>query len=122
MAHRDHVTEWAKRLGITNNPSLREEDLGIEKLVFHSPLKNPVLELKMSSMNMAARLYIECLATKAEGRRDWLFKEEYLPEAPAYFAEKWTPPDPAVPRPVLDAFHNPHLVGVHIVWKKRPPT
>jgi hypothetical protein len=124
MAYRDNVNALAAKLGISNDPSLREEELGIGKLVFVSVengAETNVTIIDATDMNRGGRLFFQGMATitaEDEDRMTSLNCNDTMREKAArYFAELWE--DNPVPgkRKLLDAIRDPKNTTVEIFWK-----
>jgi hypothetical protein len=121
MAYRDNVSALAAKLGISNDPGLREEDLKVAELRFTDGQGNVLTTIQGTPMNMGGRLFFQAAGTLtlidedryASLRIDDLFREQ----AARHFAELWEPnPEPGK-RALLDAIRDPRHVEVEIGWK-----
>src|SRR4051812_22184316 len=121
MAYRDNVSALAAKLGISNDPGLREEDLGIAELRFTDGQGNILTTIGATPMNMGGRLFFQALGTitlEDEDRMASLHVNERLREQAArHFAELWEPnPEPGK-RALLDAIRDPKHIEVELGWK-----
>ncbi len=123
MAYKDNVTALARKLGISNDPGLREEDLHIEQLSFLRD-DGRVTSILGSAMNRGGRLFFQARAMTAEGEVDAVPMKcnVALRQAAAeYFAELWEPNPVRGKRKLLDAIRNPHNIEVTLFQKVRSP-
>jgi hypothetical protein len=121
MAYRDNVSALAEKLGISNDPGLREEDLGIAELRFTDGHGNVLTRIEATPMNKGGRLFFQSLGTitvEDGDRMASLHVNESLREKAAqHFAELWeSNPEPGK-RVLLDAIRDPKHHEVEIVWK-----
>jgi hypothetical protein len=116
MAYRDNVSAIAKLRGISNNPSLREEDLGIGGLHFYDG-RGERTRIIGTKMNKASRLFFQHHAATMDEEHEWVITgkqfEELKAEAATFFAELWA--DTETPRQLLDAFKGAE--SVVLFWK-----
>jgi hypothetical protein len=121
MAYRDNVSALAAKLGISNDPGLREEDLAISELRFTDGQGNVLATIEATPMNKGGRLFFQALGTittEDEDRMASLHINESLREKAArHFAELWEPNPEPDKRALLDAIRNPKHHEVEIVWK-----
>lgn len=121
MAYRDNVSALAAKLGISNDPGLREEDLKIAELRFTDGQGNVLTTITATPMNKGGRLFFQALGTitvEDEDRMTSLHVDERLKEKAAkHFAELWEPnPEPGK-RALLDAIRDPRHAQVELGWK-----
>lgn len=121
MTYRENVSAFAKALGISNDPCLREEDLTISELRFTDGKGNLLTKIEATPMNRGGRLFFQLRGTinrKDEDRMASLWVNDRLRgDAADYFAELWEPnPEPGK-RQLLDAIRNPNHIKVELVWK-----
>lgn len=123
MTYRENVTAQAAKLGISNDPGLREEDQEIAKLIFYDSSMTALVTIEASSMNRGGRLFFQAHAPHpGTGRsRTILDLSDLQEEAEKYFAELWEPNPVPGKRTLLDAIRNRHHVVVEIVWKEDVP-
>ncbi len=118
MTYRDNVTALATKLGISNEPRLREVDIEVIQVSFiHSD--GSVTNIEATPMNQAGRLFFQAVATK---NGDWYGIQEMTvalrEEAQEYFAELWEPNPVHGKRKMLDAFRDPLTVEICIMKKR----
>lgn len=119
MTYRDNVSALAAKLGISNDPGLREEELGIAKLLFCNYGLTVKTTIEASGMNRGGRLFFQSKSTNPNtGQpRGAIELVEIIVEAQQYFAELWeSNPEPGK-RPLLDAIRSLEHSSVEIVWK-----
>jgi hypothetical protein len=119
MAYRDNVSALAAKEGVPNDPGLREEDLGIAKLLFCDHDFEVMTTIEATAMNRGGRLFFQSKDLYfAHGQlRNTIGLGMILAKAEEYFAELWEPnPEPGK-RALLDAIRNPHHAVVQVVWK-----
>lgn len=115
MTYRDNVTALAHKLGISNDPGLREEDMGITKLCFMNDAFEPST-IVATDMNRGGRLFFQDLATNGEERLTQMICDDKLRERAAnHFAELWDPDPKIGKRKLLDAIRFSQ--SVEIIWK-----
>lgn len=122
MTYRDNVSAMAKKLGVSNDPALREDSLGIAQLSFIQA-DGTVTNIAGSDMNRGGRLFFQYWATNDDGT--WLTgldcNDRLRQLAADYFAELWEPnPEPGK-RKLLDAIREPKNTSIEILWKCRLP-
>jgi hypothetical protein len=71
MAYRDNVSALAELRGISNNPGLREEDIGIGGLHFFDD-RGGRTRVISTSMNRASRLFFQQYREKSESPERWV--------------------------------------------------
>ena len=120
MAYRDNVTALAKKLGVSNDPILREEDITVAQVTF---VRNDgsVTNIPATDMNRADRLFFQNLATDDREENGWngiIERDENLLRAAAeHFAELWEPGPVPGKRKLLDALRDPRCVEIEIFRK-----
>jgi hypothetical protein len=122
MAYRDNVTALASKLGIPNDPGLREEDLGIVQITFlqvSNGIEIGVTNIPATDMNRGGRLFFQDLATEEDGDRAVQMKcDDALRQAAVtYFAELWEDNPVQGKRQMLDAIRDPKNTDIEIFWK-----
>ncbi|MDE2021885.1 MAG: hypothetical protein KGI71_03145 [Patescibacteria group bacterium] len=121
MAYRDNVNALARKLGISNDPGLREEDILVAQVTFVRKDGN-VTNSAGTDMNRAGRLFFQALATESEEEDDWNgimgCDEKLLKAATEYFAELWEPNPVPGKRKMLDALRDPRCVQIEIFRKQ----
>jgi hypothetical protein len=118
MAYRDNVTTLAHKVGITNDPSLREEDLRIEQLRFYNFTGEGVV-IDASPMNRGGRLFIEAEATSHDIIEFSVIPcdERLRARAAEYFAELWEENPVLGKRPFLDAIRQYDQISITYKWE-----
>ena len=118
MAYRDNVSALAAKLGIPNDPGLREEDMEIAALSFYEWGDDALLEIQATDMNRAGRLFFQAFArhSKSGHRRTILRLSDMRAQAEEYFAERWEPTNDSYP-PLIGALHDEENCSVKITWK-----
>jgi len=111
MAYRDNVSALAAKLGISNDPGLREEDLAVAELRFTDGHGNVLTTIQATPMNRGGRLFFQALGivtVEDEDRMASLCLNEGVRMIVAqHFAELWEPnPEPGK-RALLDAIRDP---------------
>jgi hypothetical protein len=121
MAYRDNVNALAKKLGISNDPGLREEDIFVAQVTFVRE-DGSVTNIPATDMNRAGRLFFQALATDSEEEDDWNgimdCNGELLRKAAEYFAELWEPDPVPGKRKMLDALRDPRCAQIEIFRKQ----
>ncbi len=117
MTYRDNVTALANTMGISNDPGLREEDLGLGGLHFYDN-RSGRTRILGTKMNRASRMFFEHYAISVDGRRECVAVggirfRELKARATTFFAELWA--DNETPRALLDAFKEAESVVLY--WK-----
>jgi hypothetical protein len=116
MTYRDNVTALANSMGISNDPGLREEDLGIGGLHFYDS-RGGRTRILGTRMNRASRLFFEHYTiSSTDIHRDVISGLRILEikaTAGTFFAELWA--DNTTPRTLLDAFKTAESVVLY--WK-----
>lgn len=111
MAYRDNVNSLAAKLGISNDPGLREEDIRIAELQFRQ--KNGDLDcIVRTDMNRGGRLFFQGLGGNGE---EIIIDDALLTEAADFFAELWEPNPVPGKRKLLDAIRS--SVSVTLIYK-----
>ena len=119
MAYRDNVSALAALCGISNDPALKESDLGIGGFYFYH--RNSTLFTRFISvkMNKGARLFFEHHALSLRGTKRRVISGEDFQTlhivAAEYFAELWNDVEN---RPLLATFKEAD--AVLIFWKSTP--
>ena len=119
MAYRDNIFALAAKLGISNDPGLREEELGIAKLLFCDYGLNTKTTIEATPMNRGGRLFFmsKSVDPNTGQPRASIELVEIIVEAQQYFAELWEPnPEPGK-LALLDAIRDLGHSSVEIVWK-----
>lgn len=121
MAYRDNVNALAKKLGISNDPGLREEDILVAQVTFVRK-DGSVANIPATDMNRAGRLFFQALATDSEEEDEWNSiidcDDKLLKAAEEYFAELWEPDPVPGKRKMLDALRNTQCVQIEIFRKQ----
>lgn len=104
MAYRDNVTAFAHKVGITNDPGLREEDLQIAQMRFFNFTGGQTV-IDATDMNRGGRLFLQVEATSEDGIPFALIPCDVHLRARAakFFAELWEENPVPGKRPLLDA-------------------
>ncbi len=109
MAYRDNVSKLASKLGISNDPGLREEDLKIAELRFANHA-GEVVSVVATDMNRGGRLFFQDLTR--DGHDKVVIDDALLIHAAEFFAELWEPnPEPGK-RKLLDAICSSKWVDI----------
>jgi hypothetical protein len=118
MAYRDNVTALAHKVGITNDPGLREEDLRISELFFFYFTGGGTV-IKASEMNRGGRLFIQVEATSEDGVPFSVIPcdERLRARAAEYFAELWEENPVPGKRPFLDAIRDFDQIAINYKWE-----
>ena len=118
MAYQDNVSVLAAKLGVSNNPRLREEDITVVQVSFVRS-DGSVTNIEATDMNRAGRLFFQDLATDDDGGWAGIVEcdEKLLRSAAEYFAELWEPNPVPGKRKMLDALRDPQCVEVEIFKK-----
>jgi hypothetical protein len=105
MAYRENVSALAELRGISNNPGLREEDIGTGGLHFYDD-RGGRTRVISTRMNRASRLFFQHYREKSNSPERWVISgkefQELKAQAATFFAELWY--DNVTPRQLLDAF------------------
>lgn len=112
MAYRDNVTKLANALGISNDPSLREDDIVVWWLKFKSH-DNTTINITGTEMNRGGRLFFQSLVEEQVGKNIIDIDETILARAREYFAELWEENPVIGKRPLIDALRASKLVKVY---------
>lgn len=120
MAYRDNVSALAAELGISNDSSLREEDLQIASLRFQS-YNGDETTVEATNMNRGGRLFIQAHATISMDKIPCMeipCDDRLRACAAQYFAELWE--DNPVPgkRPLIDAIRKYDVIAITYKWEK----
>jgi hypothetical protein len=126
MTYRENVNALAQKLGISNDPGLREEDLSIAQVTFvqvSHGIEIGVTNIPATNMNRGGRLFFQSLTTVTIEDEDRMFTlkcDDALREKAArYFAELWEPDPVPGKRILLDAIRDPKHTEIEIIWKSR---
>jgi hypothetical protein len=119
MPYQDNVTALATKLGISNNPRLREEDITVAQISFVRA-DGYVTNIEATDLNRAGRLFFQDLATDDDGSWTGVIEcnDELLRAASEYFAELWEPNPVPGKRKMLDALRDPLCVEINVVRKQ----
>jgi hypothetical protein len=111
--YRKNVQAMCDRIGISNDPKIRDEDVKIYSVkIYQIGLPGPI-EIMGVDTNRASRVYLqEVFCGKDEGFLSADFKQK----AAAFFAELWEDAESAG-RPLLIALKNPFSYLIKIQWK-----
>jgi hypothetical protein len=100
MGYRDNITELAARLGISNNPGLREVDIKIAEMYF-TTLSGDTVEITATDMNRGGRMFFQSLMEN--GSNKIVIVDAFRSKAAKFFAELWEPNPVPGKRKLLDA-------------------
>lgn len=113
MPYHDNVQAMCDRLGISNDPKIRDEDVKIYSIKIHQIGLSTPIEVIGTDTNRASRVYLqEIFCGKDEGFLNADFKQK----AATFFAELWEDAEKAG-RPLLIALKNPFSYLIEIRWK-----
>lgn len=118
MTHEENVNALCAKLGISNDPVIREEDLIVAGVSFR--INGEWTYIAGSALNRASRLFFQSRGVRRPGFTElkiWHGSVFYI-ETAEFFVGRW---DDAImhPRPLLLAFQSATNMLIH--WKPWKP-
>lgn len=118
MTHEANVTTLCAKLGITNDPTIREEDLLVAGVSFR--IHGEWVYIAGTPLNRASRLFFQSRARRRPGFTELKISRGsvFYIETAEFFVGRW---DDAImhPRPLLLAFQSANDMLIH--WKPWEP-
>ena len=114
MGYRQNVQAMCDRLGISNNPRIREEDVRVSHIYFRGP-QGLIAKIDGSDMNLASRVFLweQLQATERPSRELIEANSEFMQTAKEFYDEFWDDAEEQG-RKLITALKQSTLISIHL--------
>ena len=113
MGYRQNVQAMCDRLGISNNPRIREEDVRVSHIYFRGP-QGLIAKIDGSDMNLASRVFLWDQLQKTSRPSSELIEVDdvFMQVAREFYAELWDDAEEKR-RILISALKKATMISIH---------